>query len=57
MGLEDPVSEAKYTIVLTITCEDDTDDPRRWPFDDLLAPPEGEPDRYVAYIAGWKVER
>lgn len=42
----------RFTIILRITTDDDEDDPRRWPFDELLAPPEGEPDRHVQYVHG-----
>lgn len=41
-----------YLIVLSISCDDPDDDPRRWDFDALLAPPDDCPDRYVRYIDG-----
>lgn len=46
-----------YTIVLQITCDDPEDDPRLWPFDDMLAPPAGETPRYVQYVHGVKEAR
>lgn len=49
------MKSATYLIVLEITVDDsEGDDPRDWPFDDLLAPPEGESARYVAYVKGVK---
>lgn len=41
-----------YLIVLSISCDDPDDDPRRWDFDALLAPPDDCPDRYVRYVDG-----
>lgn len=49
------MASAKFLVVLEITVDDPIDDdPREWPYDDLLAPPEGEPARYVNYVTGAK---
>lgn len=47
----------EYLIVLRIVCDDDTEDPRQWPYDDLLQPPPGELGRHVKYVDGVKVDR
>ena len=47
----------EFQIVLRIICADHEEDPRRWDFDGLLAPPDGDPDRLVEYVSGVEVKR
>lgn len=46
-----------FTIVLRVTCDDDEDDPRRWPWDEMLAPPDGDAPRHVKYVLGVEEKR
>jgi hypothetical protein len=49
------MTHATFLIVLEVTVDDaEDDDPRLWPFDDLLQPPEGESARHVRYVIGAK---
>lgn len=54
-----PKQDTSFLIVLRVIVSDPkNDDPRRWNYDDLLAPPEGETDtRFVEYVIGVKEDR
>jgi hypothetical protein len=53
MSAPEASKRGQFFVTLRIIVDDATDDdPRRWPYDDLLAPPEGESGRYVDYVWG-----
>jgi hypothetical protein len=47
----------EFLVVLRILTDDPDDDARRWPYDDLLAPPADCPPRHVKYVTGSEIKR
>jgi hypothetical protein len=55
MSAPESAKRGEFFIMLRIVIDDaKDDDPRDWPYDDLLAAPEGESCRFVEYVHGVK---